>query len=118
MILVDLFQDLRMFLHSYLQITIPHLPSQPIGDSKSAKKEKEERVADMTEEEREDEIQQILERFGSSVGDVLKRARLARETKSVTGKTAGTIDTSGEHHSQGHSTPNLINFLVFNLRNS
>ena len=72
----------------------------------------------MTEEQREEDIQQIFERFGSSVGDVLKRARLARETKSVIGKTARTIDTSGEHHSQGHSTPNLINFLVFNLLNS
>ena len=67
------------------------------------RKKKEERVADMTEEQREEEIQQILERFGTSVGDVLKRARLARESKSVTGKTAGTIDTSGEQHSQGHS---------------
>ena len=72
----------------------------------------------MTEEQREEETQQILEGFDSTIGDVLKRARLARETKSVIGKTAGTIDTSGEHHSQGHSTPNLINFLVFNLRNS
>lgn len=67
-------------------------------------KENEERVADMTEEQREEEIQQILERFGTSVGDVLKRARLARESKSVTGKTPETIDTGGEQQSQGHST--------------
>ena len=67
-------------------------------------KENEERVADMTEEQREEEIQQILERFGTSVGDVLKRARLARETRSVTGKTPETTDTGAEQHSQGHST--------------
>ena len=67
--------------------------------------ENEERVADMTEEQREEEIRQILERFGTSVGDILKRARLARETTSVTGKTPETIDTGGEKHSQGLSTP-------------
>lgn len=86
--------------------------TEPADWRQQISKENEERVAEMTEEQREEEIQQILERFGSSVGDVLKKARLARETKSVTGKTAGTIDTSGEQHSQGHSTPNLINFLV------
>ena len=33
----------------------------------------------MTEEEREEERREILERFGANVGDLLKRARLARE---------------------------------------
>jgi hypothetical protein len=87
--------------------------TEPADWRQQISKENEERVADMTEEQREEEIQQILERFGTSVGDVLKRSRLARETKSVTGK----IDTGGEQHSQGHSTPDLVNFLGFNLRN-
>jgi hypothetical protein len=76
-------------------------------------KENEERVAGMTDEQRDEEIQQILERFGSSVGDVLKRALLARETKSVTGEPPETIDTGGEQ--QGHSTPDLVIFLFFNF---
>lgn len=32
----------------------------------------------MTEEEREEERRQIIERFGANVGNILKRARLAR----------------------------------------
>jgi hypothetical protein len=42
-------------------------------------KENEERVARMDDTEREEEKCQILERFGANIGDVLKRARLARE---------------------------------------
>lgn len=42
-------------------------------------KENEIRVASMTDEEREAEKREILERFGADIGDVLKRARLARE---------------------------------------
>jgi hypothetical protein len=33
----------------------------------------------MTEEERERERKEIVERFGANVGDVLRRARLARD---------------------------------------
>ena len=33
----------------------------------------------MTEEEREQERREIVERFGANVGDVLRRARLARD---------------------------------------
>ena len=96
-----------------------HPPSaEPANWRQQISKENEERVADMTEEQREEEIRQILERFGTSVGDVLKRARLAREAKSVTGKTLETIDTGGEKHSQGHSTPDLLILLVFNLWNA
>ena len=94
-------------------IVLPtNVHSEPADWRQQISKENEERVADMTEEQREEEIQQILERFGSSVGDVLKRARLARETKSVTGKTPEKIDTGGEQHLQGHSTPDLVIFLV------
>ncbi|OBZ71482.1 RNA polymerase II-associated protein 1 [Grifola frondosa] len=39
------------------------------------------RVEVMTEEEREHETYEILERFGPSVGEVLKKARQAREAK-------------------------------------
>ena len=78
--------------------------TEPADWRQQISKENEERVADMTEEQREEEIQQIVERFGTSVGDVLKRARLARETRSVTGKIPETTDAEGEKHSQGHST--------------
>lgn len=46
-------------------------------------KENEDRVAHMTEEEREEERREILERFGSNVGDVLRRARMTRERQQV-----------------------------------
>ncbi|KAG6902415.1 hypothetical protein C0995_000341 [Termitomyces sp. Mi166 len=50
-------------------------------------RENEERVANMTEEERDRERQEILDRFGAGIGDLLKRVRLAREkqAKSVQG---------------------------------
>jgi RNA polymerase II-associated protein 1 len=101
-----------------LPTNVHPVSTEPADWRQQISKENEERVADMTDEQRGEEIQQILERFGSSVGDVLKRARLARETKSVTGKTAETIDTGGKQHSQGHSTLDLFNFLLFNLWNS
>ncbi|KAF9450553.1 hypothetical protein P691DRAFT_788998 [Macrolepiota fuliginosa MF-IS2] len=40
-------------------------------------------VANMTDEEREAEKREILERFGADVGEVLMRARLAREKKAA-----------------------------------
>jgi len=46
-------------------------------------RENEERVAGMTEEEREQERREIVERFGANVGDVLRRARLARDKQHV-----------------------------------
>lgn len=36
----------------------------------------------MTEEEHEEERRQIIERFGANIGDILKRARLARTKNS------------------------------------
>lgn len=41
-------------------------------------KDNAERVAAMTDEEREDARRQIVERFGANVGEILKRASLAR----------------------------------------
>jgi hypothetical protein len=72
--------------------------SEPADWRHQISKENEERVADMTEEQREEEIRQIQERFGTSIGDVLKRARLARETRSVTEETinAGSIPVISE----------------------
>ena len=91
--------------------------TEPADWRQQISKENEERVADMTEEQREEEIRQIVERFGTSIGDVLKRARLARENKSVTGKTPETLDPGVENsHLQGWcSTQELTMFLVFNL---
>ncbi|KAG5654318.1 hypothetical protein H0H81_004737 [Sphagnurus paluster] len=42
-------------------------------------RENEERVATMTEEQRAEERQEIIQRFGAGVGDLLKRVKLARE---------------------------------------
>jgi hypothetical protein len=49
-------------------------------------KENEERVAGMDDAEREEERRQILERFGTNIGNVLKRARLAREQQRQSGR--------------------------------
>ncbi|KAJ3572950.1 hypothetical protein NP233_g2738 [Leucocoprinus birnbaumii] len=56
-------------------------PKEPNTDDWRAQMsaENEKRVAGMTAEEREAEKREILERFGVGIGDVLKRARLARE---------------------------------------
>ena len=97
-----------------LPINVHPASTEPADWREQISKENEERVADMTEEQREEEIRQILERFGTSVGDVLKRVRLARENKSITGKTPEPIDAS-EKHSQGHSTQELVIFLAFNF---
>ena len=42
--------------------------------------ENERRVAGMTEEEREQERREIEEKFGKDIGEVLRRARMARES--------------------------------------
>ncbi|KAK7056748.1 hypothetical protein VNI00_002465 [Paramarasmius palmivorus] len=63
---------------------IPH--SKNTGDWRDQiSRENEERVRNMTDEERERERQEILERFGSDVGDILRRAREARERKEKAG---------------------------------
>jgi RNA polymerase II-associated protein 1 len=54
-------------------------PAQQADDWRSAvERDNELRVANMSEEEREEEKRVILERFGSGIGDVLKKARAAR----------------------------------------
>jgi len=61
----------------------PFSPQPPTEDPndwrESISRENAERVAAMSPEEIEEEKQHILERFGNNVGDILKRARLARE---------------------------------------
>ena len=54
--------------------------------------ENQRRVDAMSPEELEQERREIIERFGSGIGDLLKRAKAARERQ-----TAG--NTSGAHHS-------------------
>ncbi|KAK1226590.1 hypothetical protein PQX77_010430 [Marasmius sp. AFHP31] len=61
---------------------VPHREPQSEQDWRSQiSRENEARVENMTEEERESEIREVLERFGTGVGDLLKRAREARERK-------------------------------------
>ncbi|KAF4617444.1 hypothetical protein D9613_005772 [Agrocybe pediades] len=57
----------------------PPAPTDNDDWRESISRENEERVASMSPEEIEEERRQILERFGENVGDILKRARLARE---------------------------------------
>jgi hypothetical protein len=60
-------------------------------------------------------------RFGENIGDVLKKARVARENKSGTEKTSKSVDAGGEKlisHSQGYSTLELRMLLVLTYVNS
>jgi len=59
-------------------------------------KENEARVADMEEDEREEERRQILERFGSNIGNVLRRARMAREEQKEKDQATTNLPTSKE----------------------
>lgn len=72
--------------HQYVPLVEPSAklaspPPPPDSDDwrEQISRENEQRVAHMTEEEREEERREIIERFGANVGDLLKRARLARE---------------------------------------
>lgn len=55
-------------------------------------KENERRVAAMTEEEREQERREIREKFGKNIGDVLRKARMAREVQEKQEKTATSLE--------------------------
>ncbi|KAG5352948.1 hypothetical protein C0989_011853 [Termitomyces sp. Mn162] len=90
-------------------IVVPSRPTRPPETAdpddwkKQMSRENEARVASMTEEERERERQEILDRFGAGVGDLLKKVRLAREkqAKSVQGST----DTAQGHNSVFEPVP-------------
>ena len=56
--------------------------------------ENERRVASMTDQERDEERRGIEERFGKNIGEVLKRARMAREANK--GRTEPTASLEGE----------------------
>ncbi|KDQ62123.1 hypothetical protein JAAARDRAFT_30030 [Jaapia argillacea MUCL 33604] len=61
------------------------VPPQPASEEdwrRQIDEENKKRVESMTDEEREQERQDILEKFGSGVGDILRKAREARERKS------------------------------------
>lgn len=45
-------------------------------------RENETRVENMSESERQEEINEIMQRFGSGVGDILRKAREARQKNS------------------------------------
>ncbi|KAF8877152.1 hypothetical protein CPB84DRAFT_1795262 [Gymnopilus junonius] len=55
-------------------------PTEPENEDwrEQMSKENAERVAAMTDEEREEARRQIVERFGANVGDILRRASMAR----------------------------------------
>ena len=56
------------------------------------------RVDAMTEEEREAETKEILERFGPNVGEILRRARAAREAAQLKD---GPVDTRSSRSPTG-----------------
>ncbi|KAL0580108.1 hypothetical protein V5O48_001884 [Marasmius crinis-equi] len=65
---------------------LPHRAPQSENDWRTQiSRENEAKVDGMTEEERQSEIREIMERFGAGVGDILKKAREARERKEKSG---------------------------------
>ena len=72
-------QDVPLVKPSPKLTSAPPPPPDTDDWREQISRENEQRVAHMTEEEREEERREILERFGENVGDLLKRARLARE---------------------------------------
>ncbi|KAF7306281.1 hypothetical protein MIND_00419000 [Mycena indigotica] len=77
------------------------VPSQPMQQHAEAgrsldwreqmSRENEYRVSAMTEDEREQEKKEILQRFGPGIGDILKKAREARE-RNVAGPSSPRIE--------------------------
>jgi RNA polymerase II-associated protein 1 len=57
--------------------------------------ENERAVAAMTEEKREQERRQIRESFGKNIGDVLRKARMAREAHEKQEKTVSSLGGDG-----------------------
>jgi RNA polymerase II-associated protein 1 len=75
------------------------LPPDPDDWRNQISEENQRRVEEMSEEERERERQEIMEKFGPGVGDILKRVREARErqagkgiSKEAQGKATETTD--------------------------
>lgn len=72
--------------------------------------ENEKKVEQMTEEEREEERREILERFGGNVGDILKKAREARERNNPTVENE-TLKQTGEEL-EGELHPYMLSLLI------
>jgi RNA polymerase II-associated protein 1 len=72
-------------------------------------KENERLVATMTEEEREQERREIREKFGKNIGDVLRKARMAREAQTV-------ASLQGDTNSPGSYKVKLIIFTHSRVR--
>lgn len=73
--------------------TITPMNSGPEDWRAQTEEENRHRVESMTEEEREQEKAEILERFGPNVADVLRKAREAREAQQRRGE-SGQANTS------------------------
>jgi RNA polymerase II-associated protein 1 len=71
--------------------------------------ENQRRVSAMAEEEREQERREIEERFGKNIGDVLRRARMARESqekqKRAAASSEGNVTLSRPDGGSGISMP-------------
>uniref|UniRef100_A0A0W0EV38 Uncharacterized protein n=1 Tax=Moniliophthora roreri TaxID=221103 RepID=A0A0W0EV38_MONRR len=79
-------------------VAVPQVVShkQPSNWRDQISQENEERVRNMTDDERERERQEIFERFGADVEDILRRAREAREGKEKAGVNMEPIPVTSE----------------------
>ncbi|KDR82536.1 hypothetical protein GALMADRAFT_112269 [Galerina marginata CBS 339.88] len=80
-------------------------PPEPDDWRQQISRDNEDRVAAMTDEEREEERRQILDRFGAQVGDILKRARQARIKKQEKAEENVTLPVANRNPIEGHSQP-------------
>lgn len=73
-----------------------HTPSEGSEDDNwraQMSEENERRVAAMSEQEREEEQKEIEEKFGRNIGEVLQRARMAREANQGQTKPATSLES-------------------------
>ncbi|KAG6866175.1 hypothetical protein C0991_007725 [Blastosporella zonata] len=84
---------------AHSRLARPLKPADPDEWRNQMSRENEQRVASMTEEERDQERQEILERFGAGVGDLLQRVKLAREKQAQGAQsgTAASTDLAEDH---------------------
>lgn len=75
-------------------------------------RENEQRVEGMTEEEREEERREIMERFGAGVGDLLKRVRNARTQQAGDPIGSTQQDTSGSLEEGLNNTVSVCLILI------
>lgn len=70
-------------------------PAEPDDWRRQISEENEKKVDSMTEEQREEERKEILERFGAGIGDLLKKAREARE-RQMQNKAGSTVEPQND----------------------